>query len=290
MSYLFCLFGVFLMLAYEVAQFSRSYKKYFLKISSWFDLMLISLSITVLLFNSLIITKHFKNVRALTVLVMAAQTIQLVAKVPLLSMSLHMAMFQRVCVTFLKTIALYLILVLAFAMSFYTLNNKKVSDCDETGPFSSIFMSVITIFRMMLADFDKINIKPHHHFHGVMFLLFVLFITVILFNLLNSLAISDTQKIMEQSEMVNTKKRISTLNSYEKLFATLNLSFANILPGFSTITLRPNESNAIKSHSKLEILPWFNYLPKRFTETTMDEKNLTNIVKFVKLHQRKIEN
>lgn len=65
-----------------------------------------------------------------------------------------------VCVTFLKTIALFLIMILAFAMSFYTLNNedekKNEDEKDDEETFLDPFMSVITVVRMMLSDFDNV--------------------------------------------------------------------------------------------------------------------------------------
>jgi hypothetical protein len=250
-SYRICVFGVLLMAIYEVLQFATSYKQYFLKFSNWLDISMIGLSYVVLLGSFDFEPEDFKKIRALMILIMAAQTIQLVAKVSFLSMSLHMAIFNSVFKTFLKTIALYMIMILAFAMSFYTLNDTSKekgvnfkSDSDET--FSDPFISIITIVRMMLSDFENIKIDAKDHFQGFMFLLFVILITVVLFNLLNALAISDTQNIIKDAELVETKKRISILNSYEKLFNYLNVTFANIFPEMSKIVITPNKDRTVK--------------------------------------------
>lgn len=250
-SYRICVFGVFLMVIYEVLQFATSYKQYFLKFNNWLDISMIGLSYIVLLGSFDFKPADFKKIRALMILIMAAQTIQLVAKVSFLKMSLHMAIFNSVFKTFMKTIALYMIMILAFAMSFYTLNDtskeegaKSNQENDET--FADPFISIITIVRMMLSDFENIKIDGKDHFQGFMFLLFVILITVVLFNLLNALAISDTQNIIKDAELVETKKRISILNSYEKLFDYLNVTFANIFPEMSRIVITPNKDRTVK--------------------------------------------
>jgi hypothetical protein len=184
---------------------------------------------------------------------MAAQTIQIIARISFLSMSLHMAIFKKVCKTFLKTIALYLILILAFAMSFYTLNDKSggaILRSEEDEIFSDPFMSVITTVRMMLSDFENIKIDSNDHFQGAMFLLFVVIITVILFNLLNALAISDTHDIIRDAELVDAKKRISILKSYEKIFESINLDFADIFPELNQIVITPNQDNIVRIKQK----------------------------------------
>lgn len=173
-----------------------------------------------------------------------------------------------VCATFLKTIALYLIMILAFAMSFYTLNNEdyQKNDDEESANFSikpdqkdddkksfaDPFMSIITVVRMMLSDFDSIDMKPEDRFGGIMLLVFIVLIAVVLFNLLNALAIRDTTEIMKDAELVDNIKRISIVSSYETLFSYFNPSFVNIFPKMSSIMLTPNRDNTVKIKRNME--------------------------------------
>lgn len=259
-AYIFCVIGVVLITIYEIIQFARSFKTYLLKLSNWFDIALICLSFFVLLGSFDLKPESFKQVRAIAILIMAAQTIQLIGKVSFLSMSLHMAIFKKVSTTFFKTFALYLIQIIAFAMSFYTLydedpnpnddlklNNSEVEEKQES--FANPFVSMISIVRMMLSDFGQIDIKPTEHFQGLVFLLFVSLITVVLFNLLNALAISDTADMMKDAERVDTKKRITILYSYEKFLSMFNFTFACILPEVSRISIMPNKSYSVKVQS-----------------------------------------
>lgn len=273
-SYRFCVFGFFLMVIYEILQCCFSWRKYFLKWSNWLDMSLIGLSFVVLFYNTSIHPEYFKKIQASMILIMAAQSIQLIATVSLLSMSLHMAIFKRVCLTFVKTISLYLILIIAFAMSFYTLNDSaekkasemeklklaggvmndgepKKADDDDEDSFSNPFISIITTVRMMLSDFDKIKIDSDDIFQGIIFLLFVTLITVVLFNLLNALAISDTTEILKDAELVDIKKRISILYAYEQIFIWLQFCFANIFPQMTSIVIRPNIDRRIIVRNKL---------------------------------------
>lgn len=255
-SYKLCFFGVILLTIYEVIQFATSYKKYFFKFNNWLDIAMISLSFVVLVKSFDFKPDHFKKIRSVMILIMAAQTIQLISKVSFLSMSLHMTIFKKVCATFLKTIALYMILILAFAMSFYTLNDRKgsgsinsiktSSQSEENDNFSDIFVSIITTVRMMLSDFDSMKVKPEDRFEGIIFLLFMILITAVLFNLLNALAVKDTDDLMKIAEIIDTKKRILILNSYEKLFKLFNLTFANIFPQMATVIIRPNNNNKVQ--------------------------------------------
>lgn len=269
-SYRFCLIFVLSLTIYEIIQCVTSFKKYFFKFSNWLDIILIFLSYIVLIGWCSVKPEDFKKIRAVTILVMAAQIIQLVSKVSFLSMSLHMAIFNKVSTTFLKTIALYLILIIAFAMSFYTLNDSDgkmfssitnqvtvdpASDVkiknEDYGSFSDPFISLITTVRMMLSDFEHVKIKPDEYFQGLLFLLFVVFITVVLFNLLNALAISSTRKMVKDAELVDSKKRITMLKSYEKFFSYLKFSFINVFPDTTTITIFPNRNEKIRIKSSV---------------------------------------
>lgn len=51
----------------------------------------------------------------------------------------------------------------------------------------------------------------------IIFTLFVFLITIVLFNLLNALAVSDTAAIREKGELVDLIQRINVLESYEKI-------------------------------------------------------------------------
>lgn len=96
----------------------------------------------------------------------------------------------------------------------------------------------------MTSDFENFQFN-NNMFHDFLFLLFVILISIVLLNLLNALTISDTNNILRDAELVEAKKTVSILKSYEKIFMVLRLSFANILPKMSLITLKPNLSQCV---------------------------------------------
>ena len=255
LSFWFCMCGLFLMAVRETAQLMASWKKYFFKFSNWLDIALISLSFYILIQNVDVGYKKFKQICAVMIILMAGQSITSISKVSAFSLSLHMAILARVMKTFIKTIAPYLIIIIAFGMSFYSFNynddyvgdhgstsseSKTVREEDDENGFAQPFISVISTVRMMLSDFDVLKFDKDDHFQGILFLLFMVFISTVLFNLLNALAISDTNEIMKVAEFVVIRKRLATIHSYERLFSFLQIPYLeNKTP---SIVLTPNKN------------------------------------------------
>jgi hypothetical protein len=74
----------------------------------------------------------------------------------------------------------------------------------------------------------------------------MIFIPIVLFNLLNALAISDTHEILKVAEVVEIQKRISTLEGYERLFSFFKSSQLNIFPKTRSILVTPNQNKKMK--------------------------------------------
>jgi len=258
-TYLICLLGTLLLTIYEIMQFVFSGKYYFLKLSNWVDCFLLGLSYYVLTTDQRY-ESNFRYLRALFFLVLAAQCFILIARVSKLSLQLEI--FKKVCKTFLKFLLVYSMLIFAFAMAFYTLYNNRDSEKkneeqttssskneDDDKSFDNILISTITVIRMMLADFESMKLNPDSHLDIIIFLSFILLISVILINLLNALAINDTNEIMKFAEIVDVKKRISMINSCEKILVFLRIHhfdiFTNVIIG-GRIILRINQDKYIR--------------------------------------------
>lgn len=59
-------------------------------------------------------------------------------------------------------------------------------------------------------------------FACIMFLCFVFLVTIVLFNLLNALAISDTQKILDEGEIADMSMKVNVLHHYEQSYFHIN--------------------------------------------------------------------
>ncbi|XP_011173491.1 transient receptor potential cation channel protein painless [Solenopsis invicta] len=118
-------------------------------------------------------------------------------------MSASFEMFQTVSLNYVYLLFPYIFLIVAFALAFHTLfkNNANFS-----GLGFSLFKTIIMItgeFNSNDIPFDSYPVWSH-----VVFLLFVFLIAIVLFNLLNGLAVSDTNKILSKAELFGLISRI----------------------------------------------------------------------------------
>lgn len=322
-----CVLGISGIAINEIIQCVVGFRKYFTKFSNYLDMFFVLISIFTL-WSYFKVEENIKEVRSTTILVIAAQCIQVITQVSTLSISLHMTIFKRVCSTFLQTLSLYMILIVAFAMSFHSLyvdeqveiqNNRKVreryhgekleNEQDEQGrlSFSDLFSSIIITVRMMVSDFEYFHFSDDSNsYHEFLFLLFIILISIVLFNLLNALTISDTNLILKDAELVEAKKTVSILKSNEKLFLFLQLSFANILPKMSLIKITPNQSKIVSirrppmlydavsipvpdAESKVFRNPIRKNCMRGQNQIKLSNKTIKNIREFIKLQHKKQE-
>lgn len=242
--------GIIILTLREVFQCLLSVKHYFLDPVNWFEIVLISLSWIVLLGADL---PEIRVLRGVTILLVATEFLQLVGTLPILSVSTHMVILKKVSVTFLKSIALYSILLFAFALCFYTMfggtpdsnnnatetvsnnnatetaspstdngckSNNDDADGDEFNSFSYPGIAIIKTFVMLTGEFDASALNLNNPSYCIIFVMFVFLITIVLFNLLNALAISDTQIIKNDAELTDLTQRIAVLACYERIIFT----------------------------------------------------------------------
>ncbi|XP_070490291.1 transient receptor potential cation channel protein painless-like [Chironomus tepperi] len=219
----------------EVMQCLFSIKYYFKSKMNWFEIVLIVLSFLVL-FGSF--EENFQRIlRGITILFAATEFLTLAGALPNLSISTHMVILRTVILTFLKSIALYSILLFGFALCFFTLfgydpsqnargNSTTVSENDGQAAANPSFyhpgIAIIKTFVMLTGEFEFGNLELHDYTNYIIFVLFVFLITIVLFNLLNALAVSDTQQIKSEGQLIDLIQRISVLNKYEKVITTGN--------------------------------------------------------------------
>ena len=296
-SYWFCIAGLTILTIYELVQFCNCWNTYFMDLGNFLDVSLIALSFFVLTKNVEVGHDVFKQICAIMILLMAGQSIQSISKVSAFSLSLHMEMLNKVFKTFVKTIAPYLIIISAFGMAFYAINfdenprnvesdkaNKNETLKEEvkkpTSGFAFPFIALINTVKMMLSDFGAVEITEEDRFQGIIFLLFMVFISIVLFNLLNALAISDTNEILKVAEFVEIKKRISTVQTYEKLFIIFGFKYLNIFPRVKSILLAPNQNFDVKFQQ--------NFNPKFNSNDSILIEKIEKTKKFTELNEHKL--
>jgi hypothetical protein len=228
--YILSFVSIIILMLREIFQFILSPKHYIKSPINWFEMALIVLAWIVLLQSNdnKADDGTQRILRAVTILFAAYEFLQLVGTLPILSVSTHMVILKKVAITFLKSIALYSILLLAFAMSFYTLfggkkeksdetttaksngmekSSNKVDDADEFNSFSYPGIAIIKTFVMLTGEFDasSLDLDENGASYCIIFLLFVFLVTIVLFNLLNALAVDDTQvRTLKKSFYIKT--------------------------------------------------------------------------------------
>ena len=115
------------------------------------------------------------------------------------SFNIYSTMFYRVLKTFIFFLAWYSLFIIAFALSFYILLHEDKENVDNEYPFfDKVGLVLIKTFAMFVGELEFSDIPFNSPFSYIFFLLFIFLIVVVLMNLLNGLAVSDTGLIREE--------------------------------------------------------------------------------------------
>ncbi|KAH8376082.1 hypothetical protein KR200_002922 [Drosophila serrata] len=272
--------GIAYLIVREVIQWLMSPVLYFWSITNIMELILIVLSILTCIESSY--DEETKRVLAVfTILLVSLEFCLLVGSLPVLSISTHMLMLRAVSSSFVKSFALYSIFVLTFSLCFYILFGKppvldevgsatsdptKEPEAEGDGNFNTFTKPIEALIKtivMLTGEFDAGDIKFTSIYTYLLFLLFVFFMTIVLFNLLNGLAVSDTQAIKAQAELNGAICRTNMLSRYEQVltghgsagflvsnqpFRSIYERLMNIYPNYLSlrqISVLPNDGNKV---------------------------------------------
>ncbi|BFG04452.1 transient receptor potential cation channel protein painless [Drosophila madeirensis] len=307
---LFSWIGIVYLIVREVIQFAMSPLLHFWSITNLMEVALIVLSILTCMEASY--DKETQRVLAVfTILLVSLEFCLLVGSLPVLSISTHMLMLRAVSSSFIKSFALYSIFVLTFSLCFYILFGKPQVDTKDSTPepakegeddghfntFSVPIEALIKTIVMLTGEFDASDIKFDSVYTYLIFLLFVFFMTIVLFNLLNGLAVSDTQAIKAQAELNGAIVRTNLLTRYEQVltgrdghagfivgsepFRSICQRLMNIYPNYLSlrqISVLPNDGNKvlIPMSNGFELQPLNGKSPTSFQQlpTSATQKKL----------------
>ncbi|XP_065080579.1 uncharacterized protein LOC135703322 [Ochlerotatus camptorhynchus] len=203
--------GFTYVLCRELLQWIMFGNKYFRLFQNWMDMAHVLGMLIVL------ICKGCSLISSLVVIIFAIQIIQLIGSLPFNSISTYRCMFRVVALNFIKSIALFCPLILAFAYSFYLYYNDKLVPVHSNAtlnPFASATATGVKISVMASGEFEAsaMNIS------GSMFIIFLLFIfciPMVMQNLINGLAVSDISEIRKESESINLSEKVLLLARFE---------------------------------------------------------------------------
>lgn len=231
----------------ELAQFVFSPKLYLRSLENYLECALIIL--LVLILCDLCSESWRRTVAATSILLIAIEIFLLAGSLPFWSFSTYYVMLKTVTWSFLKSLSLYAIILLAFSLSFFTLlreapkeptkpqptyygqntNNADKSDDGEEedlNKFSNLGLSVMKTIVMSTGEFEAASINfSQNPWSYLVFIAFLFIISTVMLNLLNGLAVSDTQAIKSEAELTNYIRRCQVLARYERALLDKNTWF-----------------------------------------------------------------
>lgn len=230
----------------ELSQFMFSPRIYLRSLENYLECILIVLVVMILF--DICSDNWRRTVAATSILLIALEIFLLAGSLPFWSFSTHYVMLKTVTWSFLKSLSLYAIVLLAFALSFFTLlreprkekppkvdlrlaaNNAEDNTADdddgELNKFENLPLSIIKTLVMSTGEFEAASINfDLNPWSYVVFIAFLFIISTVLLNLLNGLAVSDTQVIKSEAELTNYIRRSEVLARYESALLNKNTWF-----------------------------------------------------------------
>ncbi|XP_065199617.1 transient receptor potential cation channel protein painless-like [Planococcus citri] len=162
--------------------------------------------------------------------------------------STHIEMFKRVALNFFRYLLPFSILILAFAFSFHVLlADDENPQGANTEVFNDLFLKLFKMIIMLTGEIDSQFVSPKADTNTsiitdsmnitscadqspptsqkitikhLFFVLFIFLISIVLYNLLNGLAVSDTKAIREDAELIGIVSQIEFI-SFLELFLTI---------------------------------------------------------------------
>ncbi|XP_032511715.2 transient receptor potential cation channel protein painless [Danaus plexippus] len=222
--------GLILLIMRELFQLLVSPTRYLQSIENWMEIALIFVTAWILGYDAAEESTK-QQLSAVAILLSSAELVLLIGQFP--TLSTNIVMLRTVSWNFFKFLLWYCILIIAFALSFYTLFRKVISEGDQKAPNlnerasedededffedpgSSLFKTIV----MLTGEFDAGSIKfsTFPVTSHLIFTVFVFMVPIVLFNLLNGLAVSDTQEIRADAELVGHISRVKLISYFESV-------------------------------------------------------------------------
>lgn len=153
-----------------------------------FNLGFIVISVSCIIIGSFDPEMYYSRIiAAFTILLWGIKLTVLIGSLPVQFLATPVLMLQEVLSTFLRSCLPYFFLVTSFALAFYMLDFYALS---KKGIVEAILKTIV----VSTGEFNESDIDYRHDpFAKAFFLIFVVFVSIVLMNLLSALAIYDTQ-------------------------------------------------------------------------------------------------
>lgn len=164
--------------------------------------MLISTTLVLLNWHN---AASWRHLSAIAVLLAWVEELLLLGRLP--SFAIFVTTFKTVFLSFFYLLFWYSTLFIGFGLSFFLVfgggtsapANAENSDAakSEESAFANVQDSLLKVLPMMIGEFDfgSLPFDPNPFTSRMIFVAFLFLITIVLLNLLNGLAVSDTQEV-----------------------------------------------------------------------------------------------
>jgi ankyrin repeat protein len=162
-----------------------------------------------------------KALTAITLFIAWTRLLLLTGEHP--AISLYFQIFKKVSSMFIKYLAWYSFLIIAFSLSFYVLFHDSMTYTSERNTsstfFHSPFSSLFTTIGISLGGF-KTTFLPFNSATGtshIIFILFTFFVSLVLISIFTGLAVGQIQKVQRKAELVCLQAKVNAVSDIERL-------------------------------------------------------------------------
>ncbi|XP_067000367.2 transient receptor potential cation channel protein painless [Anabrus simplex] len=241
-----CFFSLF---GKELIKMSIFKSRYWKRVENYLDLFIV-----LFVFSALLTINYTAHTSISIILILLSwwKLTLLTGSFPFLSIQLQM--LKQVIQNFLKYMPWYfLFLILPFALCFHILFSCKSGQVHTF--FNNYWESIFKTIGMLAGEFELSNLDFTNFpvLAHIVIMLFVIVIPVILLNLLNGLAVSDTQQIKNQAKVLSIVSMINLLYDLEEQLHTLKK-----ITGISIIISRISQIHLIPKNYQRKIKVYCN--------------------------------
>lgn len=288
-----------MLLMRELMQMAVSLKRYFSSTENWVEISIFVLTTLLLIPGSTEpegSSEVKRHLAAFLIVLSWGELIVLLGQHPKLrEYNIYVTMFFKVLKTFLLFLTWYFLFIIAFGLGFYILLHKtseELTKGDRNGEenykfFDKVWLSLVKTATMLAGELEFSDI-PIDLDSGlaplayIFFLSFVFLIVIVLFNLLNGLAVSDTGIIRDKAEIYSYKSQVETISTLESMMLGDPFDFLSNVPSRlaslpSCSLLQQFYSNSIlrQAFTKLgasEILLFYKFLRTKSVTLTPNKR------------------
>ena len=185
-----------LLMLREFLQFGIAPRRYVFSLENWVEIVLIGMTSFLLFDDFYTCSRNTKRHLAAFIIVLSwSELITMVGRHPkLTNINIYVTMLFKVLGTFIVFLAWYSLFIFAFGLGFYILLHQDTPnpEAHDYEFFDSIGLCIIKTFTMFVGELEFGDLPIKTGFGYIYLLCFVFLIVVVLMNLLNGLAVSDT--------------------------------------------------------------------------------------------------